>query len=156
MVGIRPRARQSGPEAVRGVHVFASGPAVLSLEVAWEGRRLAARRAARGWEVDGEAAGEATAAALDDLVAALVDLRALDVFRPHDAAGYGLDNPHGTVVLGRGARLDRLVIGGLNAAGSAYYARREGDARVLQVGTGLDSVLERVLYTRAHEHPGAG
>ena len=50
------------------------------------------------------------------------------------------------MVIARGVR--RLVIGDLNAAGGALYARREGDPRVLEVGSALLSDLERVFFNR--------
>jgi len=104
-------------------------------------------RAADGWDVDGRPATPPTAEALDDLLDSLLGLRAVDVFRTSDPSAFGLGRPRGTitVVTGRSAR--RLLVGGLNAAGSAFYARREGDPRVLQVGTLVLSEVERVFYT---------
>ena len=83
-----------------------------------------------------------------DLVETVAGLRAVDSFRSRDSASYGLERPHAAieVVTGRGVR--RLVIGDLNAAGSAFYARRAGDPRVLQVGSGLLTGLERVFFNR--------
>src|SRR5439155_1030631 len=94
-------------------------------------------------------AGQARAIFLAGVVIeTVVGLRAVDSFRSRDSASYGLERPHAAieVVTARGVR--RLVIGDLNAAGSAFYARRAGDPRVLQVGSGLLSDLERVFFNR--------
>jgi hypothetical protein len=161
VVVVRPPAHPTGLEAARGHRVFGgTGRAVREVTVLWDGKTLRARRHAGGWQVDGGAAAPESASALDDLVETLARLRALDVFRPHDAASYGLDRPRGTVALRRGARVRRLLVGDANAAGSAFYARRETDgrpdARVLQIGSGLASTIERVLYARDRQRPDSG
>jgi hypothetical protein len=141
--------RPRGKEGVRGHRVFGvAAGAVQGIEVELGGRRFHARRAPSGWELDGREANPRAAEALSDLLQSLVELRAVDVFRPRDGATYGLDRPHATVglITARGVR--RLVIGTLNAAGSAVYARREGAPRVVQIGTLLLSELERVFYVR--------
>jgi hypothetical protein len=147
---VRAPVRTTGPEAVRGRPVFhARRGAVRGLDVTVGDRRFTARRADEGWEIDGEGASAGTAEALTNLVETLVDLRAVDAFRPRDGGTYGLDRPRGTIELvtidGRRAR---LVLGGLNAAGSTVYARRDGDRRVLRVGIYLLSAVERVFYHR--------
>lgn len=78
----------------------------------------------------------------------MIDLRAIDAFRADGLAQFGLEPPRGsiTVVTARGTR--RIDLGEFNAAGSAIYARRDGDRRVFQVGVFLPSALERVLYQR--------
>jgi hypothetical protein len=111
-------------------------------------RRFAARRAGAGWELDGRPASARAAEALDDLLDTLAALRAVDVFRSRDAASYGLDRPQATFALHTARRTRRVLVGGLNAAGSALYARRDGDPRVLLVGTLLLTEVERVLYAR--------
>lgn len=111
-------------------------------------RRFAARWGAAGWEIDGRPAGGTTAAALDDLRRTLDTLRAVDVFRPRDGSRFGLERPEGTITVSTSRRTRRLVIGALNASGSAFYARRDADPRILLVGSGLLSDLERVFYTR--------
>ena len=149
VVLVRAPVRPRGQFAVRGHRVFGLGRgAVRGIEVALEGRRFSARRTAEGWEIDGRRASPGTAAALDDLVETVAGLRAVDSFRSRDTASYGLERPHAAieVVTARGVR--RLVIGDLNAAGSAFYARRAGDPRVLQVGSGLLTGLERVFFNR--------
>ena len=156
VVVVRPPVRLTGLDAVRGHHVFGVRGPVQAVEVTWEGRRLSARRAGLGWEVDGAVASPGTADALEDLVATLVRLRALDAFRAGDGAAYGLDRPRGTIALVRAGGTRRIVVGETNAAGSAFYARRDGEARVLQLGTGLGSAVERVLYHRDHQRPETG
>jgi len=154
---LRPSVRPTGLEAARGHRVFGGvGGSVREVTVRWDDREVRASRHPDGWRVDGGNAVPAVAAALDDLVETLARLRALDVFRPRDAAAYGLDRPRGTIELWRGGRVRRLVLGGLNAAGSAFYARREGDGRILQVGSGLASAIERVFYTRGRQRPESG
>jgi hypothetical protein len=126
---------------------------VRGVDVVLGERRFTARRAAGGWELDGEAASPHVAEALDDLVAALVALRAVDVFRSRDGGSYGLDRPRATVVLHTRRGIRRVVLGELNAAGSALYARRIGDPRVLLVGTLLLTEIERVFYMRQATGP---
>ena len=121
MVLVRAPVRPRGQLAVRGHRVFGVGrAAVRGLDVVLEARRFSARRRAEGWEIDGRRASPGTAAALDDLLETVVELRAVDSFRSRDSASYGLERPHAAieVVTGRGVR--RLVIGDMNAAGSAF------------------------------------
>jgi len=146
---VRAPVRPRGQLAVRGHRVFAvSRRAVRGIDAVLEGRRFSARRVAEGWELDGQPASAGTAEALDDLLAAVVGLRAVDSFRSRDAASFGLERPRATieVITARGPR--RLVIGETNAAASAFYARRSGDPRVLEVGAGLLTDLERVFFNR--------
>ena len=152
---VRAPVRPTGPETVRGHRVFGRDR-VERVEVTWGGRSFTARRESGGWQIDGERAGPQAADALADLVHALRDLRAVDVFRPRDTATYGLKRPGGIIVVTTTHRVRRLVVGGLNAAGSALYARREGDQRVLQIGIGLGSAVERVLYDRDRQRPEIG
>jgi hypothetical protein len=149
---VRPPARVPPAERVRGHRVLGVGaPAVRALDVELGEHRFSARRRDGGWDVDGEPAGAGTARALDDLVAGLAHLRALDAFRPRDGVAYGLDRPRATIAVTTGRGVRRLVVGATNAAGSAFYARRVGAPRVVLVGTGLLSGLERVLYQRRLE-----
>ena len=149
VVLVRAPVRPRGQLAVRGHRVFGVGPhAVRGIDVVLEARRFGARRTAEGWEIDGRRASLGTAAALDDLLESLVGLRAVDSFRSRDAASYGLERPRATIEVATARGVRRLVIGDLNAAGSALYARRVGDPRVLQVGSALLSDLERVFFTR--------
>lgn len=153
---VRAPERRAPSDAARGHRVLGVAPhAVRALEVALDGRRFAARRNTGGWEIDGRPASPRAAEALADLVETLGGLRAVDVFRPRDAASFGLDRPRATIVVvtPRGPR--RLVLGDANAAASALYARRDGDPRVLQVGMFLLSGIERVFYTRDASAPGA-
>jgi len=149
VVLVRAPVRPRGQFAVRGHRVFGVGRgAVRAIEVALEGRRFSARRTAEGWEIDGRRASPGTAAALDDLLETVVGLRAVDSFRSRDRASYGLERPHATIEVGTARGVRRLVLGDMNAAGSAFYARRSGDPRVLQVGSALLSELERVFFNR--------
>jgi len=156
LTAVRRPARVTGLEAVHGHRVFGTlhARAVREISVTFAARRFVASPHADGWDVDGRRAEPTTADALTDLREALVRLRAVDVFRPRDGAAYGLDHPRATIVLrtARGER--RLALGDLNAVGSTVYARREGDPRVLQVGTLVLSQLERVFFHR--DHPPAG
>ena len=139
------------PEARRahGVRVVRVPKAtVRSVELVIRDRRLVARHTAPGWEVDGAPADPPLAAALDDLLQNLVDLRAVDAFRPEDHGSYGLEPEHGSIVLATDAGQIRLLLGDVNAAGSAVYARRSGDPRVFQIGTGFLTTLDRVFYRR--------
>ena len=147
---VRAPVPPTGLEAAGGRRVF-GGERVAAIMMRWGDRELHASRDGSGWAIDGRAVPSATATALDDLLATLGRLRAVDVFRPHDAGAYGLDRPRGTIELQGGAHVRRLTIGALNTAGSAFYARREGDGRILQVGSGIDSEIERVFYAVDHQ-----
>lgn len=141
--------RRSGFYALHGHRVFRAGrQAVTGIDVEYEGRRFAARRAADGWRIDGAPASAGTADALDGLLDTLLSLRAVDVFRSREAHTFGLDAPRGhiTLVTGRGPR--RLAIGAFNGGGTAFYARCGRDPRVLLVGGLVLSELQRVFYTR--------
>ncbi len=145
---VRSPAPRTGRDAVRGQRVFrtASAQLVREIDVVLGDRHLVARPHADAWTVDGRPVDTGTAGALAELLDHLVALRALDVFRPRDAASYGFDRPRATITLHTTRRIRRLLLGDLNAAGSALYARREGDPRVLQVGVLLLSQLEHVFY----------
>ena len=122
--------------------------AVQGVDAVLDGRRFSARRAPGGWELDGRPASAASADALEDLVETVAGLRAIDAFRARGASSYGLDRPRGAIELATSHGARRLTLGALNSAGSAFYARRTGDPRVVLVGTIVLSDVERVLYTR--------
>jgi hypothetical protein len=146
---VRAPERRTGREAVRGHRVFGvARHAIRGIDVVLGDRRFSARRTADGWHIDGHPASSATTDALQDLAEGLAGVRAVDTFRARDASSYGLDRPRATidVVTPRGER--HLLLGALNSSGSAVYARRAGDPRIVQVGAGLLSDVERVLYTR--------
>jgi len=148
VLSVRAPITPRGRDAARGHRLFNSERRwVRGIEVELDGRHVASSHARGGWDIDGRPAGRQTAEALGDLLDTLLALRAVDVFRTSDLAAFGLTEPRGTitVVTSRGRR--RLLVGGLNAAGSAFYARREDDPRVLQVGTLVLSEIERVFYT---------
>ena len=149
VLSVRAPLPRTGPDAVRGRRVLAVGRhAVRGIDAVLEERRFSARRTADGWELDGRPASAASADALQDLLDALVGLRAVDTFRARDTSSYGLDRPRATIDVHtrRGPR--RLLLGAMNSAGSALYAGLSGDPRIVQVGVGLLSGLERVFYTR--------
>ena len=149
LVAVVRRPERARPPGERGHRVFSvAADAVRGLDLAVDDRRLSARRARDGWIVDGAPATAATARALDDLVATLAGLRAVDVFRDRDGAAYGLDQPRATIAVVTDGASQRLDIGAANAASSALYARRAGDPRMLQVGALLVTELERVLEKR--------
>lgn len=149
--------RSDRAQRVRGHRVFrVSRPAVHGLEVTLGERQLTARRAGSGWTVDGRPAGPGTAAALDEVLARLAALRAVDVFRPREEGDFGFTRPRAIIVLLTERRARRVVLGEPTVAGNALYARREGDRRVMQVGIAILSDLERLFYNHARErHAGA-
>jgi hypothetical protein len=150
VLAVRPPRREAERAERRGHRVFRiSGGGLEALELLTPEARLVARPMHAGWEIDGAPATRGMAAALDDLRAMLVDLRAVDVFRPRDGSSYGLDRPRVTVVVRTRRVVRRVALGAPNAAGSAFYARRDGDPRVMQVGSLLVSAIERVFYERA-------
>jgi len=141
--------RQSGFYAVRGHRVFrVPRHAVRGLVVVLEERRFSARRVGEGWELDGQTASPESAAALDDLLGSLIGLRAIDSFRSRDTSTFGLDRPRATIEVLTTRGMRRLTLGAMNSTASAFYARREGNPRVLQIGALLLTELERVFYTR--------
>jgi len=146
---VRPPTRPTGRAAVRGHRVVrVPAAAVVRVELAHAGETLRARRIPGGWEVDGRPAAPGVVDALADLVGLLTSLRAIDVFRARDGATYGLDRPRSQIVVATPRRTVALDLGDPNSAGSAFYARRAGDPRVLLLGTTVASALERVLYQR--------
>jgi Domain of unknown function (DUF4340) len=139
--------RLTGLERVRGTRVVRiPRHRIRSLDVVLDGRHFLARRRRGGWTVGGRAVSGETAEALDDLAETLVGLRAVDAFRAHGDATYGLDAPRGTIEIRGRRRAVRLSLGEPNAAASAIYARRSGDPRTLQLGTYLLSAIDRVFY----------
>ena len=64
---------------------------------------------------------------------------------PTDLRDFGLEPPAGTLVVTTARGTQRLALGKLNAAGSAVYARRGVEPRVLQVGVYVLETVERVL-----------
>ncbi len=141
----RPTAR----ELVRGPRLLkVPAKAIREITAVFDDRRFTATRTPQGWQLDGAPASRGVAEALDDMVATMIDLRAIDAFRADGLAQFGLEPPQGSiaVVTARGTR--RIELGAFNAAGSAIYARRDGDQRIFQVGVFLPSALERVLYQR--------
>jgi hypothetical protein len=142
------------PPGDRGHRVFRVSPqAVRGIDVALGERGFSARRTADGWTIDAKAAGALTAEALDDLVTLLATLRAVDVFRHEDPSHFGLEHPTGTITLSTARGERRLTLGGHNLARTVVYARRDGDPRLLQVGTMLLSSLDRVFYRRDQGEP---
>ena len=155
VLSVRAPLPRTGRDAVRGRRVLGVGRhAVRGIDAVLEERRFSARRTADGWDLDGRPASAASADALQDLSDALVGLRAVDTFRARDTSSYGLDPPRATIDVHTPRAPRRLLLGAMNSVGSALYARRRGDPRVVQVGVGLLSGLERVFYTRDGPRPG--
>jgi hypothetical protein len=147
---VKAPPRQGGEAAVRGPRVFKVAAAdVVRLEVTIGERAVAADRVLGGWTVHGAPVDQTSRDAIDDLVATLVRLRAIDRFRPADGARFGLDPPRAVVTLASARRRVRVDLGELNAARSALYARREGSPHVMIVGLYLVSALERVVHFTA-------
>lgn len=149
LVVVEAPYRPTSRELVRGPRLLkVPAKAIRELRVVFGDRRFTATRTAAGWTLDGAPASPGAAEALDDTVATMLDLRAIDAFRAEQLGQFGLASPQGsiTVVTARGTR--RIELGDFNAAGSAIYARRDGDRRVFQVGVFLPSAVERVLYQR--------
>lgn len=146
---IRAPERRTGFYALRGHRVFGvPAHAVTGVTVVLGSQRFEAQRRGDAWTLDGVAATPSTADALRDLVTTLAGLRSVDVFRARDGAGYGLDRPHGSIEVRTARVRRRLDLGEFTAGGGTLYARRTGDPRVLQIGTGVLSTLQRVLYER--------
>jgi hypothetical protein len=141
--------RPSGPASARGPRVLRLRPAsVKRLEIRTRTRELAAVHTPSGWQLDGAPASAGVSDALDGLVEALAELRAVDAFRPGDRTALGIDTPDVTITLRTGRRERRLRLGASNASGSALYAERDGHPRVFLVGAGVLSAIERVFYQR--------
>lgn len=141
--------RPTSRELVRGPRLMkAPASSIREISAVLGERRFTATRADGAWRIDGAAAPDGVAAALDDVVQTLVDLRAIDAFRGDGLAQFGLETPHGAVTIVSADDTERLLLGDFNASGSAIYARRDGDPRVFQIGVFLPSALERVFYQR--------
>lgn len=144
-----PREAVSGPRVLK-----APASAVTAIEIALADGRARFVRAGAGWQVDGAPADTGLAAAVDDLVGLLADLRAVDRFRDDRDAPFGLDAPFGRVTVEVGDRTVRLDLGGFNAARSAVYARRDARPRVLLLGAYLLTAMDRVFYRLHLERDG--
>jgi len=144
---VEPPRRRTGEESVRGPRlVRMRAESVESVVIAIGEHRAAAQRVGVRWTVAGRPASPPLEDALVDLLRTLATLRAVDRFRPRDGAGFGFDPPRATIELRSRRRTTRVVLGELNAARSAVYARRDGAAHVWLVGLYLVSALERVIY----------
>ena len=144
-----PPPRRTGRELVHGPRPFQiAAQQVQRIEVDAATRRVVAERAGAGWRVDATLASPALHEALDALVGELAGLRAVDAFRPTDPAALGLDPPAATIVITTARGTQRLQMGSLNAAGSTFYARRDGHARVLQLGVYVLELIRRVIDAR--------
>lgn len=153
---VRDERPLGGQAAVHGPRVFRTSPGAVERVVVTVGdRAVDARRQDGAWTVAGRRAGAQTRDALDDLTRELCALRAVDRFRPRDGATFGLAVPGATVTVDDGRRETRLLLGHPNAARSALYARRDASSRVLVIGIGLLTSLERVLYFERVERGGA-
>lgn len=147
---VRAPVRRTGLQAVRGHRVVrVPAAAVERIELVRGGDRLRAERIPGGWAVDGRPAPAAVAEALVDLVDMLAGLRAIDVFRARDRAGFGLERPTRRIVVATARRTVELQLGDFNAGGSAVYVRRVGDPRVLLLGTTVASAVDRVFYQQS-------
>jgi len=154
VVLIEAPPRRAGEEAVRGPRLFKmSAREISQVRVSIGERHAVASRVGDGWLLDGRPASPPLADALADLVRTLATLRAVDRFLPRDGASFGFEPPRATIEVTSGARQTRVVLGELNAARSAVYARREGTPRVWLIGLYLVSALERVIYFASLEPP---
>jgi len=147
---VDPPPRQAPGDQVRGPRVVKlRSTDVQGLTLALRDGRMAIARRGEHWDVDGQPSGERLAESIDDLIALLTTMRAVDRFRAPDDAAYGLDAPLGLIEVRGTLRETRLVLGALNHAGSAVYARRDGHPRVLLLGSHLLSAIDRVFYFRS-------
>jgi hypothetical protein len=141
--------RPTSRELVRGSRLVKAKPsAIREVSAVLGERRFRATRTGDGWRIDGAPASAGVADALNDVVQTLADLRAIDAFRGDGLSQFGLEQPHGAVTIVSADDTERLQLGDFNTAGSAIYARRDGDPRVFQIGVFLPSALERVFYQR--------
>ena len=140
--------RPTGEESVSGPRLVRLAPASIDRVVVVIGaHRAAAERADGRWTIDGRPASAALGGALDDFLHTLTSLRAVDRFRPRDGATFGFEpSPRASIELGAAQETLRIVVGELNGARSAVYARRDGDPHVWLVGLYLISAMERVIY----------
>jgi hypothetical protein len=146
---VEPPRRLTGRERSRGPRLFrAAAHEVRRVDLALPNRQLAAERAQDGWRLDGVLASAPLRDALDALVGELVELRAVDAFRPTSMASLGLEPPEASIVLTTARGSQHLALGALNAAGSTVYARRDRHGRVLQVGIYVVELVRRVFGAR--------
>jgi hypothetical protein len=151
LVWIDPPERKTGAELARGPRAMRQVVRHARIvDVRMGQRRVRAERGAHGWTIEGGAAPPFVASALDDLLTLLGDVRAVDAFRTTRFAAFGLDPPAATIVVTTARGTHRLALGSLNTTSATVYARRDDHPRVLQLGTYLLSVLERIVD---HETP---
>jgi hypothetical protein len=141
-------ARRTGEEAVSGPRLVRIAPGSVERVVVVIGEHHAvAERVAGRWTAGGRPASAPFGEALDDFLRTLTSLRAVDRFRPRDGASFGFEpSPRAIIELGAPRETIRIVLGELNGARSAVYARRDGDTHVWLVGLYLISAMERVVY----------
>jgi hypothetical protein len=146
VLAIEAPRRRTGEELARGPRIFRTSPhGIRRIEAALGERRFVAERTHDGWKLDAFPAAARAQEALDSLATELATLRAIDAFRVAAPAAYGLEPANGAIVVTTRRNVQRLTLGTLNSAGSAFYARRDEHARVLQVGVYLLSTIQRVL-----------
>lgn len=156
VLAIEPPHRPTGAELERGPRIFrTSTHGIRRIEVTLGERHFAAARARDGWTLDGGPAPARARDALDALARELATTRAVDAFRAESFPAYGLEPPTGTLVVTTPRDAQRLALGTLNSAGSAFYARRDGQGRVMQVGVYLLETVQRVLDWREDDDPAA-
>jgi hypothetical protein len=130
---------------------LSSAAHLQAVSIALGDKRVVLRRHDATWDVDGHPADAGMTDAANELTDLLVRLRALDAFRASNAAAFGLDPPRGSITVETAGGTQRLQIGALNAGGSAFYAQRGSEHRVLKVGTLLLSALDRIFYVDKRE-----
>lgn len=82
---------------------------------------------------------------LDTLAGTLSDLKAVRAFPSPDAlAGYGLDQPAGTISAGNGSGEQVTIFIG-NTAGSGYYAKVDGEQTVYTISSALPDAMQYKL-----------
>jgi hypothetical protein len=143
---IKAPRRPTSRELVRGPRPFhVTATAIRRIEIVVAGQHLVAERGdAGGWRLGGVVASDRVRDALDALAHEVAELRAVDAFRPSSLAALGLDPPAGWIAITTVRGTERLDLGVVNPAGSSVYARRDGHARVLQLGVYLLEVVRRL------------
>jgi hypothetical protein len=144
-----PREQVHGPRVVK-----VPAAAITAVEIALADGRARLVRTGTGWEVEGMPANEHLAAAVNDLVGLLVGLRAVDRFPDARDEPFGLDAPIGRVTVETPRRRVELALGHFNTSRSAVYARRDGQPRVLLIGSYLLEAMDRVFYRLHLERDG--
>lgn len=143
-----PERATASADAARPRVLALDGSSLSEITIEHGGRRLVARRAGDGWEVDEPAAADVPSDLVQAFATALLEAEEIErVGTDQNLAAFGLDEERATRVELRpsGGPPQTLWLGGANPSGTAVYARRLGTRDVILVGKTLRYYEELLL-----------